>query len=51
MQPCLNLSVLWWIKKYKSKKVIRMVMRISGLASGMDIDEIVTNLMKAERIH
>lgn len=27
-----------------------MVMRISGLASGMDIDEIVTNLMTAERL-
>lgn len=27
-----------------------MVMRISGLASGMDVDEIVTNLMKAERM-
>ena len=25
-------------------------MRISGLASGMNIDEIVTNLMKAERM-
>ena len=25
-------------------------LRISGLASGMNIDEIVTNLMKAERM-
>lgn len=27
-----------------------MVTRITGLASGMDVDEIVSNLMKTERV-